>query len=314
MIQKKRSLSLRGGLAKILVVDDSKKFQNVLSELLAPLGVQIITANNGVEGLRTLLDQFPTLVTLDQGMPKLNGFSMMKIMQLLGIKTPAVLITNSELAHSTYTDFDNLVGVCPKDQIRKRLLDIVEPALSASPRRTFSDFTYNLGPSELLDLLGKRDRRRILVVDNSLSTRRIIQKELEVTGLYEIYFANEGREGLFKAIMTRPDLIISDIEMPDLDGTAMAQILYILGHPLPIVFVSEKKNHQVLTDIRKLDGVRGFFDKDSLTSDSGKLAAKIAQILKLSDQDKTQVKESYAQVDLEKLVILDQAGILKEEP
>ena len=64
----------------------------------------------------------------------------------------------------------------------------------------------------------KRARRRILVVDDSITTRTLEKNILEAAG-YEVRLAIDGEEAL-NAIATEgvPDLVVSDVVMPRLDG------------------------------------------------------------------------------------------------
>jgi len=57
----------------ILVVEDDKMSQALLKNYLTGLGVRVITANNGLEGLTMARQQPPDLILLDSHMPKMNG-------------------------------------------------------------------------------------------------------------------------------------------------------------------------------------------------------------------------------------------------
>jgi CheY-like chemotaxis protein len=59
--------------------------------------------------------------------------------------------------------------------------------------------------------------KKILVVDDEFDIREGIQMILEETG-YEVIMANNGYEGLKALDMNKPDLIISDVMMPGLNG------------------------------------------------------------------------------------------------
>ncbi len=58
---------------------------------------------------------------------------------------------------------------------------------------------------------------RILIIDDEPIYHKMIAHALEPLG-YEIDTATTGREGLHKAIVTRPDLIITDVIMPEMSG------------------------------------------------------------------------------------------------
>ncbi len=65
--------------------------------------------------------------------------------------------------------------------------------------------------------------RRLLLVEDSSTMRRIISSMLTEAG-YAVETANDGLQGLAKARMDpRPELILSDYEMPELDGAGFCQ-------------------------------------------------------------------------------------------
>ena len=61
-------------IKKILVVDDSPTERHVLRELLSSNGYQVITAENGEEGIAKARNELPDLVLMDVVMPGLNGY------------------------------------------------------------------------------------------------------------------------------------------------------------------------------------------------------------------------------------------------
>ncbi|MCX6829758.1 MAG: response regulator [candidate division Zixibacteria bacterium] len=58
---------------------------------------------------------------------------------------------------------------------------------------------------------------RILVIDDETAIRRLLKISLEAEG-YTLLEATQGREGLVSASTQRPDLIILDLGLPDIDG------------------------------------------------------------------------------------------------
>jgi len=65
---------------------------------------------------------------------------------------------------------------------------------------------------------------KILVVDDNLDTREFIHLHLTTEG-FDVVLAANGQEGLYLAGMEHPNLIITDIEMPGLDGIEMVKRL-----------------------------------------------------------------------------------------
>lgn len=64
---------------------------------------------------------------------------------------------------------------------------------------------------------------KILIVDDSLLTRKVLADILKDT--YEVITATDGKEGILLAVEERPDLILLDIEMPDMDGFQVLELL-----------------------------------------------------------------------------------------
>jgi CheY-like chemotaxis protein len=82
-------------------------------------------------------------------------------------------------------------------------------------------------------------RRTILVVDDFDDTRLLLRTWLRKKG-YRVVEAENGNEAIAKARDTDPDLIIMDVEMPELDGLSATRQIRTLKNSteLPIVAVS----------------------------------------------------------------------------
>jgi two-component system KDP operon response regulator KdpE len=64
----------------------------------------------------------------------------------------------------------------------------------------------------------------VLVVDDELQIRRFLRISLESNG-YRVYESETGQDALAKAAQFRPDVIILDMNLPDLEGVAVVQRL-----------------------------------------------------------------------------------------
>ena len=62
---------------------------------------------------------------------------------------------------------------------------------------------------------------RALVVDDEPVSRAVLRHVLEVSG-WEVEEASDGREGLEVARRSLPDLVLTDLRMPELSGRALA--------------------------------------------------------------------------------------------
>jgi len=61
----------------------------------------------------------------------------------------------------------------------------------------------------------------ILVVDDDPDIVKIVESRLTAKG-YEVHTAHTGEEGLSKCKLIRPDAVILDLMMPDMDGSSVA--------------------------------------------------------------------------------------------
>ena len=58
---------------------------------------------------------------------------------------------------------------------------------------------------------------RILFVEDNMDTYELVQFFMERDG-YEIFLADNGRDGVSAAIKQKPDLILMDLSLPEMDG------------------------------------------------------------------------------------------------
>ena len=66
---------------KILIVDDDTDVLEALTMILERRGYQVVTAQDGIEGLAYLRAEKPDLMILDLLMPKMDGFAVLKELQ-----------------------------------------------------------------------------------------------------------------------------------------------------------------------------------------------------------------------------------------
>jgi two-component system cell cycle response regulator DivK len=85
----------------------------------------------------------------------------------------------------------------------------------------------------------KADSHTILIVDDFDDTRLLLRTWLRKKG-YRVVEAANGNEAIAKALDAAPDLIIMDVEMPELDGLSATRQIRKLKNSgeLPIVAVS----------------------------------------------------------------------------
>ena len=90
---------------------------------------------------------------------------------------------------------------------------------------------------------------KILLVDDDLKNSMLLKRFIETEG-YEVIYADNGKTGLEMYRETHPDLILLDINMPELNGFEMARIIRQTDKRVIIFFLTDR------TD--KVDRLHGF--------------------------------------------------------
>jgi CheY-like chemotaxis protein len=82
-----------------------------------------------------------------------------------------------------------------------------------------------------------KKRQRILIVEDDEPSRAIIAEALADAG-YTVEEAADGYEALSIAAHRRPDLVLSDLSMPGIDGVELTRRLHVFARALPVVLTT----------------------------------------------------------------------------
>ncbi len=66
--------------------------------------------------------------------------------------------------------------------------------------------------------------KRVLIIDDEPSTLKVLKRSLELNH-YRVSLASNGRDGIEQALKNKPDAILLDIIMPELDGWQVLEFL-----------------------------------------------------------------------------------------
>ena len=176
----------------ILVVDDDPSVLDLTERFLTREGFSVATANGGKEGLKRARELRPAAITLDVMMPDLDGWTVLAALkgdpQLAQI--PVVLMTILDERTHGYAlgATDYLVKPVDRDKLAAMLRDICDTP-----------------------------GRRVLLIDDDDATRDGIQRSLANQG-WKVSAAENGRSALARLAEQRPDAIVLDLMMPEMDG------------------------------------------------------------------------------------------------
>ena len=127
----KREGIVMDALGKILLVDDETGIRNLLSEVLSGEGFDVKVAKDGLESLDRLEKDNFDLVITDINMPRLDGISMLKVMEREGRKEKVIIMSGSTVDRNTMNrDLPDIVDRINKPFKINKFLDVVTAAMA----------------------------------------------------------------------------------------------------------------------------------------------------------------------------------------
>ncbi len=203
---------------RVLVVDDNATNRLILEEMLANWGMKPTVVPDVASALGALREAFRagesfTLVLTDANMPQYDGFVLAErikqdselsstvIMMLTSGDRPGDVSRCEELGISAYL---------LKPVKQSELFDAIVVALGVTAAEDEGERATREMPAELPPL-------RILLAEDSLVNQRLAVGLLERQG-HTVAVANHGREALAAFESGPYDLILMDVQMPEMDG------------------------------------------------------------------------------------------------
>ncbi|NMC30994.1 MAG: response regulator [Veillonellaceae bacterium] len=107
---------------------------------------------------------------------------------------------------------------------------------------------------------------RVLVIDDSPFSQAVIQKTLPEANFEICGLAANGQQGIGKYSVLKPDVVIMDITMPDMDGLECSRQILLRDPAACIVLLSSMKD-DALTARARLLGIRWFLQKPATRDD-----------------------------------------------
>ncbi len=102
--------------------------------------------------------------------------------------------------------------------------------------------------------------KKILVIDDEPGIRGLLATILERKG-YAVLLAESGRKGLDLFRRERPDLIVLDLKMPDIDGITVLKDIHAVAVDTPVVILTGAGNEEMEKQAREL-GAAEFIEKE----------------------------------------------------
>jgi two-component system cell cycle response regulator len=226
--------------ARILIIEDNPANLELMSYLLRAYGHRVRSAMDGESGLEAVRREVPELIVCDLQLPRLDGYGVLARLRqhpAFGC-IPIVAVTAFAMVGDREkvlaAGFDGYITkpISPETFV-PQVESFLSPAERAQPRPAAPAAAEEPPPPAL------PRRATLLVVDDSPVNVALVRSTLEPFG-YEIVAARSKAEALDLARRRRPDLILSDVHMPQGDGYELIRAVKAdsLLRDVPFVFIS----------------------------------------------------------------------------
>ncbi|MBA2540295.1 MAG: response regulator [Deltaproteobacteria bacterium] len=207
----------------ILVIEDNATTRKTFRLTLESAGYRVVEAHDARMALAAIEHVWPSLIIQDLNLPDMDGLELSRsLRERLGDAVPIVCVSGflSRLDEARAVDV-GIVQILVKPVAPMQLLDVAKIHLT------------------LLEVANFGLGRRVLVVDDDPLQRQLSQIWLESAG-FEVSVAADGTAALAAARSRSPEIVLSDVLMPGLDGFGLCFALRtdpLLAH-IPVVLSS----------------------------------------------------------------------------
>ncbi|HTH95166.1 MAG TPA: response regulator [Rhodocyclaceae bacterium] len=238
----------------VLLVEPSGVQAKVVSKAFADLGMhRIRVVGSANAALAAMTEIRPDVVVSALYLPDMSGTDLVLAMReddaFAGL--PFILVSSETRPQAL--DSVRQAGVCgilPKPFTNKQLRRVLDTTL---------DF-LSIEHDTHIDM--RAEDLRILLVDDSGSARKFMRRLLENLGVREFYEADNGRNAIAVLENTMVDLVVTDYNMPEMDGQALVKFIREQSwqSTVPILMVTSESDQGRLAAVEAA-GVSGICDK-----------------------------------------------------
>jgi len=225
-------------IKNVLVVDDNENNRLILRQMLLLKNIKVTEAKNGLEALQLLTEgKSYDVILMDYHMPFMDGLETIeKIRNNFNINADEQPIM---LLHSS-SDDEKIIKVCEKNGVRIRMVKPIKM------QDLFNKFAKINKPYEIELKQGETSTEfnsqlyKILVAEdnmvNKLLAKTVIERILPNAIVYEV---NNGLEAVNQYKLIKFDLILMDLQMPEMNGYQATQNIRLLeGKDLRIPIIA----------------------------------------------------------------------------
>lgn len=218
---------------RVLIVDDNATNRQILKAQTETWGMYPTLVKSGLEALSVLEQDIPIdIAILDMHMPEMDGLQLAEHIhqRTRTANLPLVILTSGMDLSSKELATGNRLAACLNKPVRYLQLFNVLTNIVDSERISI---TSSRNSGDLIDpTLGDRHPLKILIAEDNVVNQKLVTHLLGRMG-YRIEIVSNGLEVLAALERQTYDLVLMDIQMPEMDGITTSQHIRKTYSPCP---------------------------------------------------------------------------------